>query len=698
MMLRRRKTAAAVAVALAAIPVRTGFIPMTGGLDVVTPPLVRSPGTARAAQNFEADINGGYRLIDGYERYDGRPSPSDATYTTIAATLVGSTSTGSTLVGATSGATGTIIALPATGFVLTKVVGTFVSGENLQVSAVTKGVATAGPIVGGAPTPILNAQYLNLAADVYRADIAAVTGSGRILGGFYYNDTNYAFRNNAGGTAAALFKETASGWTAVALGRQLSFTSGGTDDIAEGDTITGATSGATAVVTRVVLTSGSWAAGTAAGKVIFASQTGTFQAENLNIGASLNVATIAGDSAAITLLPGGRYECIKENFGGAANTTRVYGCDGVNKAFEFDGTVYVPIDTGMTNDAPIHVVAHNKHLMLAFDGSHQFSADGNPYVWSVVVGAGELGMGDTITGYSVQPSSEGNAALAVFTRNRLSILYGSSVADFALKPYRDEVGAYPYTIQDVGYSLFLDDRGLTDIQTSQAYGNFAHNAISNRVRSLLNDYRRSAIASCICRDKSQYRIFFTNGYALYVTLVGKKLIGIMPALFPDIVRCAWTAEMSDGTEVMFFGSDDGYVYQMDKGTSFDGDEKEFYLDMAYNHLQSPGVDKQYRDARLEVSGSGYAGFNFGWSLGYGSTDISQPDAVSVITSFSAVYWDSFVWDAFFWDGTTLLPSVIGMDGTGENVSIAVRGTSDFYASFTLSGALVNYSPLRRLRP
>src|SRR3990167_6364485 len=107
----------------------------------------------------------------------------------------------------------------------------------------------------------------------------------------------------AGGTefAAAAPASVAAGDATVAhtrlasaniSGKTVTFTSGGTYEIKPGDTITGATSAATAVVMGVRLTSGTFAAGTAAGELFVRSDTGTFQAENLDVGANLNVATI----------------------------------------------------------------------------------------------------------------------------------------------------------------------------------------------------------------------------------------------------------------------------------------------------------------------------------------------------------------------------------------------------------------------
>lgn len=74
----------------------------------------------------------------------------------------------------------------------------------------------------------------------------------------------------------------------------MAYTSGGTTAIAAGNTITGATSGATGYVQSVTLTSGTWAGGDAAGVITFRRKTGTFSAENLNVGAATNLATING--------------------------------------------------------------------------------------------------------------------------------------------------------------------------------------------------------------------------------------------------------------------------------------------------------------------------------------------------------------------------------------------------------------------
>ena len=88
--------------------------------------------------------------------------------------------------------------------------------------------------------------------------------------------------------------------TAAASGdRTVSYTSGGTYEINPGDIITGATGGATARVVSITLTSGTWAGGDAAGVITVDGQSGTFEAEELNVEANTSVATIAANTAAV---------------------------------------------------------------------------------------------------------------------------------------------------------------------------------------------------------------------------------------------------------------------------------------------------------------------------------------------------------------------------------------------------------------
>jgi len=677
------------------IPVMIAF---RGGIDQETPPLQMQSGFCRAAQNYEANVNGGYDRINGYECFDGRPSPSAAFYTYLECTSITGGAVGDILTGA-GGATGKIIVVAATYFVVTKRNATaYAIGENLNVGAGTIAVASTIGVVSGASSSLLHAQWLNLAADVYRADIAVPTGSGGSLGGIRFGGVTYTFRNNAGGTAADVWKSTTGGWSQVTLFNEIAFTVGAVAVPAEGATLT--QGGVTATLKRIALTSGTFAGGTAAGRFIITNPAGgnfAGGAATLTGGVTCNLTAV---QTAITLLPGGRYEFVVENFGGSTASKRIYGCDGVNRGFEFDGTVLVPITTGMTTDTPNHVYAHKNHLFFSFWASVQHAGPGTPYVWSVILGAAELAMGDTVNGFATQPGSETVGALAIFTRNRTSILYGTGVSNWQLTAYRAELGAYPYTIQDAGKTIFLDDQGVTTFETAQSFGNFAHNAISARLKAWVNSQRTKAVESCVSRDKSQYRLFFSDGYALYVTIAQTArgpAYYLMPMLFPNPVTWAYSSEESNGTETIFFGSTNGMVYQMEKGTSFDGAEIEHFLYLAWDFLKSPRTLKRFYDCTLEISGTGYATFSFSYELGYASADVGQPSSQAGVTNFSGGVWDTGTWELGIWDGQTLMPSHFDAPGEAENISIIIRGSSDYNEVSKISGAIIHYSLRRQMR-
>lgn len=682
-----------------------GFTRFAGGLNQETPNWSVPNGMVRDALNYEVAVEDGYRDIRGYERFDGQTKPSEASYMIVDITISGTISVGDTVTGAVTGDTGYVIAVDTYDedptqyyMVLTKVVGDWDnSTEDVLVSAVVQANVDAVGYADSAPTALKVAQYKNLAADQYRADITVVPGEGDVWGGFSLGDTKYALRNKTGGATAGLYKSTSSGWSEITLNRQLAFTSGGTTELAEGDTITGLTSGCTAVIKRIQVTSGTWAGGDAAGWITLASQSTTFQAENIGNDGASDHATIAGDSAVQTLQPSGRLDYDISNFADpATGADRVYCADGVNKCYEFDGTTFAFIYTGMTVDTPTHVHVHKNHLFLSFGGSVQHSSTSTPFSWSVVTGAGEIATGYTVTGFQVQPGAEGNAALLVACRQRLFVLYGNDITDWNLVRYRRKVGAYEWTIQQLAYTLYLDDRGITDLRTVQAFGNFDHSALSNLIRTLINAKKTLSVASCVVRDKNQYRLFFSDKTAIYVTMDGEAVKGMMPIELGDQVTCAWSEEDSNGNEEIFFGSDDGYVYQMEKGTSFDGDPIYAYI---YTHWDNSGIlettKSYFGPVTIECKGAGYAEIDVAYQLDYNRAEVFQPEEqTQVLPLASGPTWDAsgFFWDTgLAWDDTSVIPTVnLDLRGEGRNVSWIIAKSSDYFEPVLLSGVHYRY--------
>lgn len=679
-------------------PVKLDVVIFKGGLDQVTPTLDLPPGYARSAFNFEVLSTGGIGRVAGYERFDGTVAiHSAASYQVVQLSQTSFTNPASVsqvVTGNTSGATATIAYVGTDWLAVTKGTGTFAEGEVLKVGATVLGNYTA--TVRATITAKLSATLTAAAADIYRASIGPVPGSGSILGVWTYNGKVYAFRNSADGLQANLYKSTPTGWTQVPLGYKVAFSTG-VGAIADGATVTGAVSGATGVVARVALQSGAWGTD-AAGILVFQSITGTFQAgESLRVG-GVAKATCGGAQTQIKLSPGGRFEFVNANFYGGLSTYRMYGCDGVNPAFEFDGTTFVPIATGFTPDAPKHIVAHKGYLFVAVQTSIGFSAPGQPYNWTALAGAGTIATGDTVTSLVVLPGAQTTGALAVYGTQNTFMLYGTGNSNWNFVTFNTGSGALHYTPETMDDVYALDYRGVVSLKATLNYGNFDTTSVSNRARPFVLSELQRASDSCINRAKGQYRLFFTDGWGLYITQVDGNILGCMPVYFPNPVLCSAVDRTSDGEEVTYFGSANGYVYQLDVGTSFDGQPIAAAVTLGWNFSRSPRVLKRYRKAAVEIYGNGYCEIDFGYSLQFGSTEVVQPTgSVNYPSSFSASNWDSFTWDSFTWDGTTLSPSECELQGTGENIAISISSTSNAFPPFTINSVILHYSPRRALR-
>lgn len=672
--------------------VRTAYIKFFGGLDIVTPALSIAPGSALDAMNYEPGLMGGYKRIDGFERVDGRTAPSIATYLYLEGLIAGATiANGATVTGATSGATGVAILTDAVlhAVCVTKTSGTFQAGENITVGGAVVGALSTAPAQRGYRTAQSDAVALAAAADLYRADIGPVPGSGPIRGVWMYQGVLYAWRNNAGGTACAMYKATTGGWVLIAFGEEVAFTNANVN-VKDGIVLT--QGAVTATITRVVLQTGTLASGTNTGRLILTTRAGGSFAAGAATTAGSGTLTLGGASTAITLLPGGRFECVNTNFSGSTATYRMYGCDGVNRAFEFDGTTFAPISTGMAIDAPKFITEHKKKLFLAFKGSVQYSGDGTPYQWTVLSGANELGMGDDVTGLAVQAGD----TLAIFTRSTSYQLNGSTNNTFQLLPISKEIGALPYTVQVVGKTLGLDDRGIISTDRTQAYGNFVQSTLSAKAQPVMDLMRTKAIGSIVYRARGQYRIYGSDGSGVIAGFNEQGLIGITQLQYPVNPTCFASCEDSTGKDVVFFGADNGYVYQADRGSSFDGAAIEAYLRMPSNTLGSPRMRKRFRKAVMSMSAAAYASIRFQPEFSDGDPDVSTHRLQTGEVIGSGGYWDISNWDQFFYDAGLVSSPAFSIEGTGLNMALLFYSSSAIDLGHILQGMQIHFS-LRKLQ-
>ncbi|GAB5434796.1 MAG: hypothetical protein EpisKO_41660 [Epibacterium sp.] len=686
-------------------------IVMQGGLDMVTEANQVQPGSCIGAQNYESEARG-YRRIDGYERFDGQPKPSLASYWLLAFDQ-GSTAVNEddTVTGATSGASGVVLqdatveegswggGDAAGEIILYNVSGTFQDNEALEVSGGTVAYSDGTAIETGATTDSADDEYLQAAIAKRRASIGKVPGSGGVLGVATYKGDVFAWRNNAAGTAAAMFKATASGWVEQNLGHTLDFTAGNVASLQEGETVTGGTSGATATVERVAMLGGAWD-GSAVGYLVLSGITGTFHAsETLTGGASGATATGSGAQEAITLPAGGKYRTVSENFFAASNLRRLYGVNGVGPAFEWDGTVFAPIRKNLSTalDKPKYISVHANHLMTGYDGGAiLYSGTGDPLDARALAGAGEMGFGQDITGLK----SSTRTATIVMGRNKIGYLQGTDTNNFQLDDLAEDSGAMGDTLEVVGQPYFLDDQGVRSLSAAQSFGDWKIGTTTQKIEPLIRAKRENGIwpvGALRVRGKDQYRLYFSDATCISIYFGRKKpeCMQLLMAFTPTVVV---SGEDASGNEILLAGSSDGYVYQMDAGTSADGEEVEAFLRLSFLHQGAPTVMKRYHRGVLQVSDGG-TGISLTYASDYDFGNPNIPSGFEADLSFAGGggFWDTALWDNFYWDAAVQGQAEMELNGIGQNVSIALASSAIHERPHVLSSLTINFTGRRAIR-
>lgn len=698
---------------------RIQYFPLGGGLDVVTPALSIPAGRALSMVNFEPWYNGGYRRLQGYERMDGRPRPSDAVV--LGMTLADATglSEGDVLTGDTSGAIGTVIGISGNDVGLTKVTGTFVNGEGLNTAAYT---VASDPVSGWAPTQATYETWRLAAEDEYRADIGEVPGSGEVRGAWQRGSYRYAVRNNAGGTAGVLHLASTSGWVTagITMASYLFFDAGtASGPFAEGDAVAGLTSGATATVHRVILHAGAWD-GSAEGYLVLTSIVGAFQNnEALQVG-GVTLATANGSSSTFELPIDGHYQFFNHNFFGGSGTYRTYGCNGEGPGFEIDeDNIVSPILMPMTAlagqpafNTPFLMEEHRNYLFMAFPGgSMQHSVVGEPLQFNGFLGAAEFGIGDEITGLN----SVVGGVLAIHSEREVRGLFGNSTADWEMKLLAEQTGGRLYTAQKIDTVYSLDDLGVASLARSDAFGDFVGGTVSQLVQPLIASLRSGVNTSTIVRSSNQYRVYFNDSSFLimYIPSVGaanqerqtatRMGVEFGYGSYPLEVKRIYNTEDETGKERTYFASDDGYVYEDQIGRNFDGAAITAYLRTAFNHIGSPAHRKRFRRADLELSATTELDLKFVADITYGSPEVSSGITemttidVSEISIFGGGgYWDDANWDQFLWDGQAVSTARANLTGSGENIGFLIFNQTAKADPWIMQGIVLHYD-LRRLQ-
>lgn len=690
-----------------------------GGLDTNSPALAVPPGALISGMNYEP-LAEGYARVQGYERFDGQTAPSEAVFWALELADGESPPTpGADITGQTSGATAILMdelvdtagswdAGTFTGtMLLVALTGEFEDGETLESGGTAIGTANGTESENAAASEDLRRTYHRAAIEWHRQQIGKVPGQGPVRGVAVHDGVVYAWRDKIGGAYSQTYRATANGWEEMALVHRIAFTNG-ENEPAIGASIKGRTSLATGTVVQVVIESGGWNDASAAGFIDIVDETnGPFQPETIELTSG---GTFVGKSTGRTvqrIAPGGRIRTINHNFYGASDLYRLYGTvDGQGKAFELiPGHGPTLISTGMEPDTPERIFEIGNHLGLTFPGgSLQFSGTGEPNIFDPILGAGEIGFGTDIT--DVVQANE--TAVAIFGKSKIAVLTGTDADSFALDTLTEEAGAEPDTAQRIGRTVYIDRRGLRSLDATQAYGNFKTGTLSGQFERYFRvKYKAGAqpIGSYVSKLKTHYRLIWDDGTGLAIYMGGKRPSAIPFSLGDMTPYCFGGGEYGE-SEALFAGGEDGYVYRLDSGNSFDGDAIKGFAMTPFNNFGNPQRDDKFFKVTLELEAPAVARIGIAVQYDYG--DGYQPmsgekdftvmgGASDFLVAGGGGIWDSAYWDNFYWSAPVEARAESYIDGIGRNASFifATEAQTD-EDPHTLQAYIVDHSP-RRMR-
>src|SRR6056300_76580 len=409
----------------------------------------------------------------------------------------------------------------------------------------------------------------------------------------------------------------------------------------------------------------------------------------------------------------GQGQCSFAIFENSYDYGEVIIADGANKPFAFrmEGTgalntrtFFSKLITVDGTNSVKYITVHDHHLLAAGvndnDSTVYYSANNAPEDFTGT-GAGAITISDKIVGIRGFRTD-----LFIFCENSIHKLININDSQtIAVVPVAENVGCLSgYSIQEIGGDLvFLAPDGIRTVAGTARIGDVELGTVSKAIQPIINDLARNVndyvISSMVHRDKSQYRLFYTNrGF------VEADQKGIIGTLRPDgfqwseikgiEVTSIGTAFNEVGIEEHYHGSQTGYIYEHDIGDDFDGAN----VDARY---QTPDYDygdfgtlKTLHYIKMSIGPENEVQPTLRVRFDYDSNETPQPsDIVLDSVPAPAKFGTAIFGTAKF--GAAEQPLVrIPLVGSGYSNSFRVL-SEDTNAPYIINGFYVDYIPSGR---
>jgi len=387
------------------------------------------------------------------------------------------------------------------------------------------------------------------------------------------------------------------------------------------------------------------------------------------------------------------------------NTYQICFVDGVNFPAYFDRTAgtLTYMTSSATNDAAegaSHVCMFKSTLFFGVGTELVFTAPYSSNDLSPANGAGSISIGSEITGLVVFRDQ-----LIVFAVDKIMRITGTSSADFSMSAVTEDLGCLSAdTIQEVGADImFLGPDGLRTLSSTDRIGDFGIDVASKNIRPTvgkLQDYAAS-FCSTVIRGKAQYRLFaYVEGEQSKIAkgVLGTKFVdqggqGFQWAEIKGFKVYVADSQFIGEDEYRVFANNDGYVYNMDSGTSLDGNNIDAIYESPYMPINDPQVRKTFYKLDFYIKPFGAINIKAGIRFNQNKIGYIQPSTFNITQTGgdTGIYSDNTTKFGTAVFGAPRTQSYINqVVGSGETIAIRIEDKSSD-ASFLLDTAIFEFA-------
>ena len=452
-----------------------------------------------------------------------------------------------------------------------------------------------------------------------------------------------------------------------------------------------------------------------AGTSIYFSQTGTSWMEINRSSVSASGVTKTAFELLSVLTRTNQAQC---QFALFESATSDYGtlviADGVNKpyAFRMEGTGALNTRTFFGEEITVtgtkgveYITVHDKHLIAAGVEDNLntvfFSGTLDPTDFTST-GSGSIALEDQIKGIKSFRNE-----LFIFCENSIFKLQNiNNSSTIAVIPVTKNVGCLSgHSIQEIaGDLIFLAPDGLRTVAGTARIGDVELGTVSSNIQNIVSDLAESVniftINSVVLREKSQYRLFYTN-----VGADDSTQRGIIGTLRPNGFEWSETRGLevtaigsgfdSSGIEQYYHGDTNGNVYLHDSGADFNGTNiLARYTTPNYDYGDL-GTLKTLHYLRVSMATEGIVEPDVQIKFDFNSSDVPQPTDLfdlGIVNPPSLFGEAVFNTNKFAGQNNPMIRVPLQGSGTSNNFTVI---SNDTKPSYTVNGLYVDFIPSGR---